>query len=1097
MSEAPTHLWDPRLRPFQDDEALFQQEPFASVFQTYSQKCSNARLVVDLFQELLSLLSSDEWVELSYEFTAYCLGDEIAIIISGFYKKTLQLLVQILYLRYCHGDNDFGREQATRALLETQRSWFRDLSVGPRQLHLSFEDELSDRYALLPGSARQPAADDPEDSVSDDSSEINESEPDSDSDFEDASERLLMDPASESEMEEDSDSDSDGDGDPYSWCRNVDYFFNLDTESSILLATDASTDPGEQEMSSDQRRSKKRVICDLVVMRKVTPAVYNTPSFKRALQDSGLLDRFLAICRPGNLLETSHYDVELSFRYHSWRNSYGQLLERWTPPVCLRRLEMSPKLPHRPFDAAEFLIFFSTHTRMHPWTSNPMAAYMFLSLSAFKINCKLWLVPCLETLGFEARSWDLTEVYRDLFRHPAMRNEEEGRVLLESLDERLQAVILGTLWHRDLREAVNAEVFHIKPGPPSNSPLSHSKPAGHSAISKVLESTSGSSCPSDIRLHRRALRVAGSTPVATSAAPLSKIQKKNAKRRARDKAQKTAEKTSAEDRPSWLQDSCPNCAHKPEDQRCVRLVYVEENVNAVTYIGCALTSAPEGDRLRPLKVTPSKKTKKSKIYKRTQYISPAQLRLRYYEARSDDHPVWRDCGRDIVRFICRRGGKPYLVAGIRFRALSEETLKLMQHHHSLVRIHALRRRADMQAWAYGSMTGRGSRMPMGGMKGDGYAPYACHSGEGVDDIKALFRHAVDTDILVTAAKSIYSGIEKDLLEVTEESELNRFGRFGLTGYYCTNFISSVHSDQDIRKEDHPILHPCIQLSKENCGPEDYNFGMIRWGVAIRTEGNTVWLFDGNDEHGTIMPSQSSYDAQAASLGKHDNDNTKNERLSSLTQLLMQIDPRDSVGRSLFQTSPIPMNSQSGASSPSESEHSTQQFHFQHSVPLAPLNLHPQFDPARSDSSSSFGAPTPPTPNNSIDEDSPLQALQSATHEDLLRAQNAAYCELVAFRASFGQKYLDVVKSLLDMAVKCERLAELNQRLRRGYDGVLDGLQDLYIQAAPILEENLHPVNAGPDVPMNVVFPEIGSIPADVPSPSAFAGPGMRPRHAEE
>ncbi|KAJ7668090.1 hypothetical protein B0H17DRAFT_1248825 [Mycena rosella] len=256
------------------------------------------------------------------------------------------------------------------------------------------------------------------------------------------------------------------------------------------------------------------------------------------------------------------------------------------------------------------------------------------------------------------------------------------------------------------------------------------------------------------------------------------------------------------------------------------------------------------------------KNKKSRIYKRT-YIHPTELGLRLVEARPPEHPVWIDCGRDIVRFIHRRkDAKEHLVAGVRFKALSPTTLKIMQENHRQVRIRTIRRRADMQAWAYGSMTATGSRMPMGGKQGDGYAPYACHSGGSVDDIKALFRHAVvmpfplDTDILVTAAKSIYLGIEADLSELTEEAELNRFGRFGAVGFYCTNFISPIHTDKDTVKVDQPTLHPCIQLSKENCGPEDYNFAMVRWGITIRTEENTIWVFDGRDEHGTVMPSQS-------------------------------------------------------------------------------------------------------------------------------------------------------------------------------------------------------------------------------------------------
>lgn len=56
------------------------------------------------------------------------------------------------------------------------------------------------------------------------------------------------------------------------------------------------------------------------------------------LQKSGLIELFLEICRPGNLLETTHPDVELSFRFYSWRVSYGELLCRWTDVIHVQAL---------------------------------------------------------------------------------------------------------------------------------------------------------------------------------------------------------------------------------------------------------------------------------------------------------------------------------------------------------------------------------------------------------------------------------------------------------------------------------------------------------------------------------------------------------------------------------------------------------------------------------------------------------------------------------------------------------------------------------------------------------------------------------------
>ncbi|KAJ7660582.1 hypothetical protein B0H17DRAFT_1185326 [Mycena rosella] len=760
MAPSFSHMWTPRLRPFEDDEELFTQEPFLSVFHRYHNMRENARILDKLISELQSLLRSAYWVGISMEFVSYCLGDEIT---APSLNKQIQLFVMVLWLRYQHHDNSYCTQEVEKCLLDAQIKWSN--SVVPQ-------------ISLVQDLAQQ--------------------------------EDVQGDPP----RDDSSDSESDSEDDVYFDLFEVDSF-----------TTNADEKP----------RSKTRVVTGLVEMRKLKPQVFKTSEFLIEFERSKLWETLLNICRPGNLLETSHPDVELSFRFHSWRISYGEMLCRWTPPIRLIPLEITAKQPGRQFDPAEFLVFFNSNPRMHPWRSNPMAAYMFISLSAFRVNCRIWLVPCLETLGFETAGWNLQQIYRDLMRHPVMQKPELSPPLLATLDIHLRTVITETAFHRKLIKTVNYEVFHPL-NPKSSQAGSDSKmDAGNETDTRnetdedaptdssppVMQSAENSSS---------AVHILGKRP--TTAFPKSKIQKKNLKRREKKKLKvnqglSPAQNNLVEDLtqipavPGFTND-CTHCAHKAEEDRCVRIIYVKDNPKAAKYIGCAITAAPEGDRIKPKQV----KNKKSRIYKRT-YIHPMELGLRLVEARPPEHPVWIDCGRDIVRFIHRRkDSKEHLVAGVRFKALSPTMLKIMQENHRQVRIRTIRRRADMQAWAYGSMTATGSRMPMGGKKGDGYAPYACHSGDSVDDIKALFRHAVDTDILVTAAKSIYLGIEADLSELTEESELNRFGRFGAVGFYCTNFISPIHTDKDTVKVDRPTLHPCIQLSKENCGSDDYNFAMM-------------------------------------------------------------------------------------------------------------------------------------------------------------------------------------------------------------------------------------------------------------------------------
>ncbi|KAJ6624676.1 hypothetical protein B0H10DRAFT_714687 [Mycena sp. CBHHK59/15] len=137
-------------------------------------------------------------------------------------------------------------------------------------------------------------------------------------------------------------------------------------------------------------------------MRNLKPRNYQSVGFQTALEDSGLLESLHEICRLGNLLETSHPDIERSFRYHNWKISYGELICDWTPAtITIEEYERpDPKYKFTPEDAMELFVFISSHPRMHPWAHNPMAAYLLLSLDCFTINCDTWLVPCLETLNY-------------------------------------------------------------------------------------------------------------------------------------------------------------------------------------------------------------------------------------------------------------------------------------------------------------------------------------------------------------------------------------------------------------------------------------------------------------------------------------------------------------------------------------------------------------------------------------------------------------------------------------------------------------------------------------------------------------------------
>lgn len=83
-------------------------------------------------------------------------------------------------------------------------------------------------------------------------------------------------------------------------------------------------------------RDKASVVNDLVNMRTFIRATSaEQASWVLAFQESGLSKCLLRVCEPGNLLETSHPDVEQSWRFHDWAYSYGEILARLTTPEMI------------------------------------------------------------------------------------------------------------------------------------------------------------------------------------------------------------------------------------------------------------------------------------------------------------------------------------------------------------------------------------------------------------------------------------------------------------------------------------------------------------------------------------------------------------------------------------------------------------------------------------------------------------------------------------------------------------------------------------------------------------------------------------------
>ncbi|KAJ7782942.1 hypothetical protein B0H16DRAFT_1447178 [Mycena metata] len=72
------------------------------------------------------------------------------------------------------------------------------------------------------------------------------------------------------------------------------------------------------------QRSPKDVIDAYCQMRDLPEHDWKSPTFQETLTSSGLLAQLKRICRLGDLIETSHPDVERSFRIHDWKISFAE-----------------------------------------------------------------------------------------------------------------------------------------------------------------------------------------------------------------------------------------------------------------------------------------------------------------------------------------------------------------------------------------------------------------------------------------------------------------------------------------------------------------------------------------------------------------------------------------------------------------------------------------------------------------------------------------------------------------------------------------------------------------------------------------------------
>ncbi|KAJ7495883.1 hypothetical protein B0H11DRAFT_2226884 [Mycena galericulata] len=824
LSQAEEKLWTPQLRPYDHDAAVLKEGAFAEAFEVFKSRTQTRTRESSLLLLLDPVLAEPQWVQYLSDWLAYCLGGELVDHMPGdAIARSRQLFLNVLWTRQQHAGNAEGDAIATSMLLKAQMKNFR--AYGHIPADFCWVDDIDRRETWDGDSDAGERASDWEDC-----SDVETEDP-MDEDFRPPSPPHPQPTSLEEPPELVSFLQSrekpiisvlptkprlppvsmEDDELPLHWALHMQQFFFSPPENTMSNSNEAEVEP----------RSAVAVVDDLVHMRLIRQSRYNSKPFQQALQASlkldsvsRLLDLMHYICRAGNLIETMHPDVEESFRWHDWKTSYAELYCRWIP-ATLTQIEYDatlpcpdPKYKFSPKDAMGLLEFMSSHPRMLPWSSNPMAVFLFLSLACFIANCETWLIPCLRELGYpRIEGWNSQTIHRRLLDLGAFIDPESHQTFMKRLDPRLALIIKETSAHRIIVRKVYKAMFRTRfPKPSSHpSPLSSDDASDFSedevkAESAIEERKLPQLTKGQIRKEKSKASKAASTKNTV-------LGRENDKREAVKQSKKRRD----------LRHKCPYCADLPMEEQCVRVVYVKPR-ECHNLIGAALTCAPPADRLKPKPPAKRKKGSKSKVgikrRPRIRYLHPFDdLKMELIVHRPE---VYRRCRKDVVRFVWEHDGLEEMVGGVRFKAFSKKILAQLVVNHRRVAVQAIRRREAMEAWAYGTMTAGGSRQPMGGRRGDGYGPYSCHRGDTPDDIKALFRHAVDNDILVEAGSTIYPPMKTELAS-TSESDV---GAADLKEGRARNSYEGG-------------LYPCAQLEKTNCGPHDYNFAYVRWGLVKR------------------------------------------------------------------------------------------------------------------------------------------------------------------------------------------------------------------------------------------------------------------------
>lgn len=239
---------------------------------------------------------------------------------------------------------------------------------------------------------------------------------------------------------------------------------------------------------------------------------------------------------------------------------------------------------------------------------------------------------------------------------------------LKQLDRRLSVVIHETWAHRELIHRVNAESFRppmptIPPMPPSSSPIA---------------STSTKKPAQSLRDHEEQLRAVARSKKKARRFQTARRTKAAATEQERRDASSIQMEVLGDEvlEDEVLEDellpeekvSCRVCQDKKMDERCIRILEVDDRPDTADLVGAALTCAPPDDRLQPLPqvclplyclhcllnfLKPQRRDGTTPPPRDIRFVNPKDLGLTWVQPRPE---TFKQCGKDITRFVMRSDG---------------------------------------------------------------------------------------------------------------------------------------------------------------------------------------------------------------------------------------------------------------------------------------------------------------------------------------------------------------------------------------------------------------------------------------------------------